>query len=90
MATKKQLAALAKARAARKKKTATTRKKTVRKTASTHYVLCQTVRGKRYCFTGKNLDTEESKARTYANKHIADAAVEMAAALGKKFTAVKK
>ena len=99
MATAKQLAALAKARKARaakakkkapvKRKTPVKRKSTSANTAS-HYVIYTTVNRKKYYFTGSNLDTELSKARTYANKHIADAAIEIAKGYGGNFKAEKK
>ena len=89
MATAKQLAALAKARAARKKnlsktaKKATTRKtpvkrRTTRKTnPSDSYVVTVRKNSKLYYFTGKVLDTDIDKARTYSNQWIAKAAVEV-------------
>lgn len=99
MATAKQLAALKKARAARaknaKKKTpvkrkVATKKKSTSANASSHYVIYKTHNRKKFYFTGSKLDDEITKARTYANKHLADAAIEMAKSFGVKLIALKK
>ena len=95
-ARKKNLAAASKKRSTTKRKAPAKRKvatkKPARKKVSNYggYVIYVNNDRKRYYFTGKAFDDEISKARTYSNGYLADAAMQMAKTLGLDVKKAKK